>query len=345
MTGRDDLEPLAPEQAKKLYIEGRRDELAEATLDSHGYRLDAFVAWCEEKDIENLNELSGRDLYEYRVWRREGEYADDGPVTGITLRGNLATLRAFLHFAADIDAVPEALAEKVALPNLDPGEDVSDTTLDPERAKRVLEHLNRFEYASRAHVTVLLAWHTGARTGGLRALDVRDCDLDGDDPGIEFKHRSKTPLKNKATGERWNAISTRVARILKDYIDTNRHDVTDDEGRRPLITTIRGRPHPGTIRHVVYCATRPCQYGAGCPHDRDPETCEAATHDGASKCPSSRSPHDVRSGRVTAYRRGDVPRQIVSDRLNASEDVLDKHYDRRGERERAEQRRDHIEEL
>jgi len=33
-----------------------------------------------------------------------------------------------------------------------------------------------------------------------------------------------------------------------------------------------------------------------------------------------------------------VPRRIVKDRLNASEDILDRHYDRRSDREQAEQR-------
>jgi hypothetical protein len=35
----------------------------------------------------------------------------------------------------------------------------------------------------------------------------------------------------------------------------------------------------------------------------------------------------------------DVDRGLVSDRMNASEEILDKHYDRRSERHKAEQRR------
>ena len=34
------------------------------------------------------------------------------------LRGQLATLRAFLGFCAEVDAVPEALREKVPLPSV-----------------------------------------------------------------------------------------------------------------------------------------------------------------------------------------------------------------------------------
>lgn len=54
--------------------------------------------------------------------------------------------------------------------------------------------------------------------------------------------------------------------------------------------------------------------------------------------PSARSPNDLRSGRVTYYRREDVSRRVVKDRLNASEDILNRHYDRRSDREQAEQR-------
>jgi hypothetical protein len=71
----------------------------------------------------------------------------------------------------------------------------------------------------------------------------------------------------------------------------------------------------------------------------------ATEHGRESKCPSARSPHDVRSGRVTGYRLQDVPRVVVSDRMDASEEILDKHYDRRSERQRAAQRREHLEDL
>ncbi|MWG32953.1 tyrosine-type recombinase/integrase [Halomarina oriensis] len=338
-----DLEPLAPADGVDLYLDARRDELTSETLKGQKYRLRTFVAWCEEHDHTNLNDLGGRDLYAFRVWRREGGY-DGTEIAPVTLRGNLSTLRAFLRFCGSVDAVPSELFEQVPLPTVSAGEDVSDSTLEVGRADAILDYLERYEWASRRHVTLLLLWHTGCRAGALRALDVDDCDLEGSEPAVHFVHRPSTgtPLKNKEKSERWNGISPHVADVLRDYIDGPREDVLDKHGRAPLVTTSSGRPVTSTLRDTLYCVTRPCWRGEACPHDRDLDECDATYYASASSCPSSRSPHDVRSGRVTAYRLDDVPRPIVSDRLNASEEILDKHYDRRNERQKAEQRRHYL---
>lgn len=339
-----ELEPLDPEMAVEMYREARRDEISSETLQSHTYRLEAFIQWCEEIGIDNLNDLTGRELYEFRIWRREGHGEGREELKPISLRGQLATVRAFLGFAAEVNAVPDDLREKVPLPTLSKGESVSDTTIEPERVDRILDYLEKYEYGGYHHTLLLVMYHTGARAGAIRGIDLRDLDLDQDQPGIEFMHRPELdqPLKNGEDSERWNAISRRVANVIQDYIDGPRHEHVDENGQEPLFTTTIGRPAGSTIRNGLYRMTRPCWYGQRCPHERDPETCEATDATKYATCPSARSPHDVRSGRVTAYRRMDVPRRIVGDRLNASEDILDKHYDRRNEREKAEQRRQYL---
>jgi len=346
------LEPISPLDAVEMFHNAMRDEHAESTRKSAKHRLNAFVQFCDEQGIENLNDLTGRDLYQYRIWRREGHGDDREQIKRVTLKGQLATLRRFLRFAANIDAVPSELYEQITLPTMENGEDVSESTLEPVRAVEILDYLEGAQPASRDHIVILLLWETGARTGAIRGLDLDDVDLDGSHPrfsgpAVHFVHRpdTDTPLKNQAKGTRWNRISRKIARYIEDYVEYHRHDVTDDHGRKPLITTSYGRPAGNTLRTTLYRVTRPCWRGEECPHDRDPEDCEATHIDHASKCPSARSPHDVRSGRVTFYRREDVPRRVVKDRLNASEDILDRHYDRRSDREQAEQRSDFLPDL
>ena len=345
----DDLESISPTEAVQMYHEAMRDEHAESTRKSGKHRLRSFVQFCDEEGIEDLTELTGRDLFQYRIWRREGQGEDRESIKLVTLKGQLATLRRFLRFAANINAVPPELYEQIVLPTMTNGEDVSESTLEPSRAIEILRYLERAQPGSRDHIILLLLWETGSRTGAARGLDLGDVDLDGSHPrftgpAVRFVHRpdTGTPLKNQQSGTRWNRISESTAGYLEDYIELHRHDVTDDHGRSPLLTTQYGRPAGNTLRTTLYRVTRPCWRGEPCPHDRNVDECEATHLDHASKCPSSRSPHDVRSGRVTYYRREDVPRRIVKDRLNASEDILDRHYDRRSDREQAEQRSEHL---
>lgn len=331
------LEPLPPGEAVGLYLDDREEELREETLYSHRSRLDRFVEWCEKKGIENLNDLSGRSLMEFKHWRRE-----NGDLKPVTLNGQLSTVRVFLRFCESIDAVDSGLAEQVELPDLDADEEVNDRRIEAERASEILNYLGRFRYASREHALFALAWETGLRLGSLRALDV--ADYRSGERYVDVVHRPEadTPLKNGLRGERQVNLSESLCRALDDYVDRTRPPVTDSYGREPLFATEQGRMADSTVRRLFYQVTRPCVYTNECPHGREMEDCEARAHGGASKCPSSRSPHAARRGAIMHHRDAGVRVRVLSDRVNATGDVIEKHYDRRTEEQRREQRRDHL---
>jgi len=48
MESNDNLEPIAPAEAKELYFEQRKREVSESTIQAHHYRLKHFVRWCED---------------------------------------------------------------------------------------------------------------------------------------------------------------------------------------------------------------------------------------------------------------------------------------------------------
>jgi len=80
-----------------------------------------------------------------------------------------------------------------------------------------------------------------------------------------------------------------------------------------------------------------------CPHDRDPETCEAlGKHNSPSKCPSAKSPHSWRRGAITDHLIRSVSPEIVSERMNVSLEILYKHYDARNQDEKMAVRRKHL---
>lgn len=65
-----ELEPIDPVTALELYLAEKELTVADATVTAHKSRLSFFVEWCAEREIENLNNLKGRRLQEYRLWRR-----------------------------------------------------------------------------------------------------------------------------------------------------------------------------------------------------------------------------------------------------------------------------------
>lgn len=195
----DELKPTTPAEAVEWYLTERESEFSEKTQQNHRYRLDQFIEFCSEHEIENLNTLTGRDIHRFRTWCSK-------QIQPVTLRGYLQTLRVFLGFCASIEAVEPGMRERVELPTVDREEEARDEHLETDRAQPILDHLERFAYASREHVALAIMWHTGIRLGSLRALDLRD--FDPNEQCLDLRHRpeSGTPLKNKKAAERSIAV-------------------------------------------------------------------------------------------------------------------------------------------
>jgi integrase len=331
------LEPITPEHALELYLQDKEAELARSTIYSHKSRLSYFVEWCNENGIDNLNDLTGRKVHEYRIWRR-----NVGDLSKPTEKTQMDTVRVFLRWCEAIEAVPEDLSTKVQSPDITPEENTREVTLEAEEAEEVLAYLRKYQYASIEHVTLTLLWRTMMRRGAVKSLDIGDYNRE--EQYLDTKHRpdSGTPLKNKNDGERMIALDDKTCELLDDWIEDRRPDITDEYGRKALLATNYGRIHESTVQAYVYRYTRPCVYQASCPHGRDEESCEALPRDAASKCPSSVSPHAVRRGAITHHLRQDIPERAVSDRANVSLDVLEQHYDQRSKRDKMEQRREFL---
>lgn len=331
-----ELEPITPEAALDYYVDARRGEVAKATLRDHEYRLQTFTDWCEDEGITNLNDVDLRDVHRWRVWKREERGCNIN-----TMHGQVSTLRTFLRVVAGIGGVRRRVAENIRVPTPGKDERSDDTKISPERAHATLDWLSTYEYAGQRHVTFLLAWRIPLRRGSIRALDLDDWLPE--EQILQVRHRPpETPLKNGDGGERDVNIASDVAAVVDDYLANSRRRRGGPDDRESLIVTREGRPVVSTVQQWIYQVTRPCVIGDPCPHDEDPETCEAATYSGASKCPSSRSPHQIRTGSVTAHRNAGTPRDVLSDRADASERVLDEHYDKAGLRDQAKRRRDHL---
>lgn len=63
----------------------------------------------------------------------------------------------------------------------------------------------------------------------------------------------------------------------------------------------------------------------------------------ASKCPSSRPPHDIRTGSITWMLNLGWPPEDIAERVNADIETIEQHYDKANLDERRRRQRDRME--
>lgn len=329
-------ETLPVAVAIERFLTDKEPEVTEKTHYNYSTSLRMMRRWCDDNRIPTVGQLDLERIQAYKEYRLQR-------VKPITARNDMRVVRQFTEFLAAIGAFPADAPQLIRIPRTTDDDDVADTFLTKDEADAILTHLQKFEYASSRHIVALIFWKTGMRISGLRALDVED--FDPIRPALELRHRpdTGTPLKNKHRSERDVLLTEETAAIIQEFIENRRPDVTDDNGRHPLIATDNGRRVHSSIQKLIYTATRPCTYNGGsCPFDRDPATCKAVKNNFAHECPGSVSPHALRRGYVTAARNAGQPRDVTKDRTNMSDKVMEKHYDKGSYDEKAERRREFL---
>lgn len=267
---------MHPERAVERYLQERKPEVSTSTYRNHKYTLNRFEEWCAETELEDVAELDGFHVHDFKIHRRE-----NADIQETTLRNNMVALRTFVRWLESMGVVSGEVADKILIPN--PDDDTRDTKIEPETARDILEYLEKFEYATLRHAAFTLLWDTGFRLGTIRALDLDD--YHSEEQYVEVQHRPETgtPLKNKQNAEREVNLHQWVCDVLDDYVQMNREDVRDEGERKPLLTTQYGRPAGTNLRQNINVLTRPCHYSGECPHGRDMNACEARSYNKAQR--------------------------------------------------------------
>jgi hypothetical protein len=268
-----------------------------------------------------MHDLDGWAIDEYR------EYLEASENAPTTVKGKLTSLTQLLKYCESIEVVEDDLHEKVELPTLTKEEETSDDKLDEDEAGRLLEFFRNSprQRGTAQHVLLELMWHVGGRISCFRALDLGDWYPD--ERKLEFRHRPPTRLKDGTEHERNVVVSEQVAESLDFWIERERPEKRDDNGRQPLLTTVRGRASESTVRFWSYLATQPCLYRE-CPHNRRRPSCPYTQRSKSSKCPSSRAPHAVRTGSITWQLNRGLSYVRVAERVAASPETIRRYYDK-----------------
>lgn len=318
-SGRRDL---TPEEAVSRFVAKRRNSNTDKTVRSYENRLRQFVRWTHTRDdIEVIRDIDGWLVDEYeRHLNERGDAAS-------TVKGKMVALKELAKYCVQLDVVDGELPGRVQLPKLSKDEQTNDEKLEAADSRLLLEHYrsSQRDYGTAQHVALELMWHIGGRISCFRALDLGD--YDPEERVIRFRHRPPTRLKDGTDHERNVALTEATAKALNFYIERERFDKRDEAGRTPLFTTRFGRPAESTFQTWGYQVTQPC-VAIACPHNRKRDRCEYTQKSHASKCPSSRSPHAIRTGSITWQLNRGLSYVKVAERVAASPETIRRYYDK-----------------
>lgn len=321
---------MAPKEAAERYLKERKPNVSDSTLYNHRSLLKQWWQWCDDHDIQTVNDLDGFDIADFRLDRQT-------QVGEVTLYNQMTVLRVFVRWMQSRELVSPGLADGMTVAQ--PDDASRNSIIDAETADAVLNYLDKYEYASMRHVAFAMLWHTSMRLGALRSIDLQHYHPENHYVELHHQPETATPLKNGKNSEREVNLALWMCGLLDDYIDGKREDVQDKYGRSPLLTTESGRVSHSNVREHVNQVTRPCQYSNECPHNREIASCEATTRTYAARCPSSVPPHDLRRSSVTYMLDNGHRKEVVAERVDMSVRTMDKHYDKRTESQKRKSRR------
>jgi site-specific recombinase XerC len=346
--GEIELSSETPVLVVEYFLRAHELEWSDGTHDDYSYTLTRLLEYLDYAGIDTLSEIDGSTMEGFKSWRKR-----DAHVELSTLEGQLKNIRVCVRWCERIGIVDDGVADDIVLPELDPSDVVSYRRIDTDTADAIITYHQNREYVTRAYTEWVLMWELLLRTSDIRAIDLEHYHPEEGYIELVSNPEEDTRLKNGANevegegSEREVNVPDWVCDILDTYIngtgDPNhpkRIDTTDDYGRNPLFTTRKGRVSDETVRRDIYRITQPCRHGQECPHDRDPDTCEARNDNNIlSRCPSNVSPHPVRRGGICHQLTEGVPKETICGKADVSLPVLNKHYDLRAKEEARIQRR------
>jgi site-specific recombinase XerD len=169
-----ELESIAPREAFDLWMQQQQDK-SKSTLESYRYRIRPFLHFLADQEIQDLSEVTTRDIKEYEGQRYDANLEKQ------TINNQFGTLQLFLAYCQKLNAVSEDVVKAIEIPNLTKEDKVNTEKLITQRATEILDSLEKYRYASREHVIFLLLWRTTTRVGTVHSLDMEDVYLDEDD--------------------------------------------------------------------------------------------------------------------------------------------------------------------
>jgi len=212
--------PYVAEYLEKGLIRGFSVE----TLRRHDNALRRFVVWCEERGLDDPKAVTQPMIERYQSQLFYYRKPDGQPLTNLTQRALVATVKSFFKWLAKQRYIAFNPASEIALPRKQYR--LMRTVLTVDEVERVLATMdleNPAQLRDRVMVEVLYA--TGMRRAELTRLKLHDLD---------FARGAALIREGKGSKDRYVPLGDRVKRWLLRYLDNV----------RPLLTL---SPDDGTV--------------------------------------------------------------------------------------------------
>lgn len=108
----------------------------------------------EIEDIDNLNNVTGRDLHRFKLFRKAG-------VNDVTLKSQMDTLRVFIRFCQSVDGCIDGLSESINSPSLGDPDNRGTDVLPRGKAESVLAYYDKYRSGRVEHALFRLLWESG----------------------------------------------------------------------------------------------------------------------------------------------------------------------------------------
>ena len=227
-----------PSQLKERFLEYlRMDNATQRTVEQWNYVLDRFLAWCEERGITRIEEITEEIARAYRRYLFHYRNARTGkPLSIATQASYLVTLRGFFKWLSKEKHLPGNLAEVLELPR---GERrIPDGVLTAEEVERILAETNlQKPLGLRDRAMLETFYSTTIRCNELRSLQIYDVDA---------SRKILTVRQGKGRRDRVVPIGTRALTWLAKYLEEVRplliERVPADGFSHTLFVSFRGLP-------------------------------------------------------------------------------------------------------
>jgi integrase/recombinase XerD len=211
--------------------------LSQATIQTHGFALKRFVAWCEEREVLQPSEVTRPVLERYQRFVHLYRKSNGLPLSASTQCGRLGPVKMFFKWLARQNLILYNPASEMVMPRL--GERIPRHVLSAEEVERVMlqpDLATPLGVRDRAILETL--YSSGIRRLELWALAVEDVDTGRGTLMIRY---------GKGKRDRLVPIGRRALVWIRKYLEDVRPLWAHDPAQRSLFVTELGTP-PGPER-------------------------------------------------------------------------------------------------